>query len=287
MFGHLCWAARERFGVGKLSALLEGYVDGRPWAVVSDAFPAGHLPKPALPDVLIGLEGDPSQRKARRASAWIPAEGWAGPLSDWLAQAAVAPAAEPAIFTQSTINRLTGTTGKGQFAPRRVERLVHQRGMHYDLYCAFDETRTGEDGLLQLLEDIGTAGFGRDATAGLGKFELCGTSEVPWTATPARHFMTLAPCAPDPEVLEPRACFYKPLTRFGRHGNLAAVQGNPYKRPVLFCRTGAALTLKEAGPALVTGRGLGGEAAPLSSSIPATVHQGYAPVVPLNAEWSA
>ena len=56
------------------------------------------------------------------------------------------------------------------------------------------------------------------------------------------HALTLAPCAPAPQALEASACYYQPQTRFGRHGNLAAMGGRPFKRPVIGLRTAAFLT---------------------------------------------
>jgi CRISPR-associated protein Csm4 len=41
LFGQLCWAVRNRHGEERLDTLLDGYTQGQPFAVVSDAFPAG------------------------------------------------------------------------------------------------------------------------------------------------------------------------------------------------------------------------------------------------------
>ena len=46
LFGQLCWAIRERFGEARLTSLLEGYTEANPFLVVSDAFPAGWVPRP-------------------------------------------------------------------------------------------------------------------------------------------------------------------------------------------------------------------------------------------------
>ena len=49
LFGHLCWGIAEAYGEARLRALLDGYCDGNPCLIASDAFPAGHLPLPTLP----------------------------------------------------------------------------------------------------------------------------------------------------------------------------------------------------------------------------------------------
>ncbi len=52
LFGQMCWAFVRLYGEERLADLLEGYVDGRPFAVLSDAFPSGHVPLPTLPNYL-------------------------------------------------------------------------------------------------------------------------------------------------------------------------------------------------------------------------------------------
>lgn len=285
LFGHLCWAALERFGRARLDGLLEGYTEGRPFAVLSDAFPKDYLPRPDVPAAAIGCEWDPDKRKQMRRRNWLPVEKAHLPLSDWLAKSDEVSASETAVLTQNTIHRLTGTTGQGLFAPRQIERIVFREGSRLDLYCVLDEQRMTAAELRQLLVDVGMVGYGRDASAGLGKYAIDDDMAEPqWPRRTSVRWLTLAPCAPDPCALDPARCYYQPLTRFGRHGNLGVRLGKPFKRPVLLLKTGALLTSASPVQWLVHGRGLGGRQEPLSDVIPETVHQGYAPVVPLDAE---
>ena len=41
LFGQLCWTLRHQLGNDTLTSLLEGYTQGQPFAVVSDALPQG------------------------------------------------------------------------------------------------------------------------------------------------------------------------------------------------------------------------------------------------------
>lgn len=284
LFGHLCWAVLERFGRARLSSLLEGYTDGKPFAALSDAFPQGCLPRPAVPDAAIRWQLDPRQRKQMRKRIWLPAAESGLPLSDWLGKAQEANITEMAVLTQNTIHRLTGTTGEGQFAPRQVERIDFAADAKLDVYAVLDEHRLAAEELRQLVEDIGTMGYGRDASSGLGKFTVESIDESRWPRTRSAHWLTLAPCAPEPAALDTARCYYQPVTRFGRHGSLGVRLGKPFKRPLLLLKTGALLSSRTPVEWLVHGRGLGGRAQPLSDVIPETVHQGYAPVVPLNLE---
>lgn len=284
MFGHLCWAVRERHGEARLADLLEGYTKGQPFLAISDGFPADFLPRPTVPDAVLGREVQPEQRKLARQLIWLPAGAAHLPLAAWLAEAQRHDMRETAVITQNTINRITGTTGTQQFAPRQVERDTYLLDARLDMYAVLDEDRLDPASLRQLIEDVGAMGYGRDASTGLGKFAVEAMVEQHWRRTDGRHWLTLAPCAPDVAALAATQCYYQPVTRFGRHGNVGVRLGVPFKRPLLMLNTGALLTAREASPWLLHGRGLGGRAAPLSAVIPDTVHQGYAPVVPLNVE---
>jgi CRISPR-associated protein Csm4 len=71
--------------------------------------------------------------------------------------------------------------------------------------------------------------------------------------------------------------YYQIKTHFGRHGDVAALQ-DPFKRPLLLAKTGAVFSLPEERSALYLGQGIGNS----SRTQAGTVHQGYAPVIPLS-----
>lgn len=284
LFGQLSWAARERFGEARLGELLDGYVDARPFLVVSDGFPSGLLPRPTAPGFALGLAAvDPARRKQARTHRWLPVAGADQPIARWMKELTVSDAIKPLVLTQNTINRYTGTTGEGQFAPRQVDRSFFGAKARINVYAAIDERLTA-DTLRQLLADVGNHGYGRDATTGLGKFEVEQAVEASPPQRASHHWLTLAPCQPNPNELVAEGCFYTPLTRFGRHGNIAALTAQPFKRPLLMIATGALLRSREPAQWAFHGRGLGGSGNPVSSVIPDTVHQGYAPVLPLHLE---
>lgn len=124
LFGDLCWTLAMRRGEPGLTALLDGYTGGRPYAVLSDAFPSGVLPKPTLPDAVAGLgETKASERKALRRRAWLPAGGATLPLAQWLATAVDLSSGMTTVLTQNTINRLTNTTAGMHSHPARWSNL--------------------------------------------------------------------------------------------------------------------------------------------------------------------
>ena len=70
--------------------------------------------------------------------------------------------------------------------------------------------------------------------------------------------------------------FYKPVTYFGRHGNVRALSSVPFKKPLLLAETGAFLTVHAEAPQTMSfaGRGIVGH-----SAYADTVAQGYAPLL--------
>ncbi|MEF8697961.1 MAG: hypothetical protein V5B33_01335 [Candidatus Accumulibacter sp. UW20] len=291
LFGQLCWALREAAGETELCRRLEGYTEGQPWLVVSDGLPAGHLPRPTLPQHFAASSDDPAQRKAARKKRWIPAERTGTALAALLASAVDdecaygGKAPQHAVQTHNTLDRLSGSTGEGVFAPYSVAQSFHAAGQRIDLYLVLDSERSGADEVADLLAAVGSTGFGRDAGVGLGKFTVDGIEPARF-ALPAdgNAWWSLAPCAPQGLGLDGSKSYWRVLTRFGRHGNALALAGKPFKTPVLLAASGAVLTPEEGFTVRpFIGQGIGGNGR-LSRAEAATVQQGYAPVATIALE---
>jgi CRISPR-associated protein Csm4 len=290
LFGQLCWAALNRWGESRLAQLLHGYTEGRPFAVCSDAFPAGHYPRPALPLHRFVTVAD-ADRKAIKRRRWLPVEALGRPVGEWLGvcrtEAEVLASlgskghglAEAHAQPHNSINRLTGTTGKGAFAPYTLAQYWFATGLPLECYLLVDPQRLTAQEAERLLADIGLAGYGRDASIGLGKFTV---EQVRTEALPrqpgANACFTLAPCAPQGLGLKPDRSHYAVFTRFGRHGDRAVHSGRPFKAPVLLADSGALLTPAVLPVPSFIGQGVGGNGT-LSNAIEQTVQQGYAPFI--------
>lgn len=287
LFGQLCWALRLRSGPAALTEALAGYGTGRPFAVISDAMPAGFLPKPDIPPPTpVDDDADWQARKAWGRRRWVPRAAFSSRLIDALSDRLLASPAsfETGLQSHNTINRLTGTTGQGEFAPFQAMRLlVTDANRRVDLVGIVDETRIAPQVFVDLIRDVGLGGFGRDASIGLGLFDLDGVDERAVEVVPAgRPVVTLAPAAFQARSLDPERSHWRVFTRFGRHGG-AAGGGAVFKTPVLLADTGALVTPTRAVAQGFVGRGLGGDGR-LSRRIPETVHQGFAPVIPVDLE---
>ena len=295
-FGQLCWALRNRLGEERLHDLLAGYTEGRPFAVVSDALPAGFLPRPILPAhwYAAAHEGD---RKALKKHVWLPIGAFVEPVELWLPHCMPATelpsgAAASHPHPHNAIDRRSGTTGT-DFAPYTMTRHWYGRpgealaqggdfasvGARLEIRIALDDSRLPVREIEQALRDIGELGFGRDASIGLGRYALLALEEATLPGQRnADAWMTLAPCAPQGLAWRAERSFYTVFTRFGRHGDMGVHSGKPFKNPVLLANTGAVLCPAAFEPRAFVGQGLGGDGT-LSKAIPETVQQGYAPVV--------
>ena len=83
LFGQLCWALRDRLGEHRLRELLQGYTEGRPFAVVSDALPERCWPRPLVPSAMFG-NVDPTERKAMKKRTWLRHGDFPRPVGEWL-----------------------------------------------------------------------------------------------------------------------------------------------------------------------------------------------------------
>lgn len=287
LFGQLCWTLRHQLGNARLNQLLDGYTQGRPFTVLSDALPQGYLPLPSLPSRF--WQHSTVDRKILKKKRWLPQAEIKRPLHEWQAQAhsdteatqaIVGSDASPVIERaqpHNSINRQTGTTGTGQFAPYSQTQHWFHPAMRFHLYVCLDTARLSLDELLQALGTLGATGYGRDASIGLGKFAINTDSEaLPTAPGPHNAWLTLGPCAPQGLGFVAERSYYQPLTRFGRHGDQAVHSGNPFKRPVLLARAGSVFTPDNFTPQQAyIGQGLSN----VSESQPETVQQGYAPVI--------
>lgn len=283
LFGQLAWGLREAFGEARLTELLEGYTAGQPFAVLSGALPHGFVPVPELPSYCWWHAATAQERKLRKALQWLPIEALSRPISEWedLARKSTdltvdgSPFAREVLLTHNSISRLTGTTGEGAFAPFDVSVKRYAKTLTLDVYLDLDETRLTVEEIESALQAVGLFGFGRDASTGAGKFEIVSRKALPSNEA-AQYWLALAAMAPQGCGFDGDRSFYRPITYFGRHGNVRAQEGTPFKKPIIMADRGALLRHPDQAPRQWAGKGISGH-----SAYADTVHQGYAPLLPV------
>ncbi|MCK9263766.1 MAG: hypothetical protein RBR09_13575 [Desulfobulbaceae bacterium] len=138
----------------------------------------------------------------------------------------------------NTINRLTMTTGKGEFAPYSMDNSHYLPGLELVVLAALDEEACGPDGLRKAFSRIGEWGFGRDASTGLGRFAVIRVEEIeiPAYGKDSDACLAIGPCVPEQNFW--REMYFTPFIRFGRHGARMLHTGRPFKNPVVMADEG-------------------------------------------------
>ncbi|HHW20436.1 type III-A CRISPR-associated RAMP protein Csm4 [Thermodesulfovibrio thiophilus] len=144
-------------------------------------------------------------------------------------------------YTQphNTINRLTGTTGEGQFAPYFVDYFMYTPDAELVIFVGLREDISIEQ-LIEVIKKVGETGFGKDASTGFGRFMVIEYKEIDLFSMGSENpnaCYTLAPCVPEKNIFT--KMFFTPFIRFGRHGDILAKSKNPFKNPVIMADEGA------------------------------------------------
>jgi CRISPR-associated protein Csm4 len=190
-----------------------------------------------------------------------------------------------ASFSQShnKINRRSNTTGEEGFAPFVVEQRVFYPETELALFVGIDETVISIEQIGTGLERIGLSGFGKDASTGLGRFELGENDEIKLLqmgSDLANACYTLSPCVPEKDTFTKK--FFTPFTRFGRHGDVLAKSSNPFKNPVIMADEGAIFKPKD--KMIFSKPYIGSAVSNISKAEPKAVTQGYSLYIPVKVE---
>ena len=320
LFGHFCWqVCYDSSLVGlPLDGLLRDY-DTKPPLVFSSAYLVLYwkdvlyyvLRRPALPAEMLkeGInEASYEERKEFKRKKWMllnPEEGIRSfknmtyinehDLSERLKKGltpetkreigekvrAFTPVKQP----HNTINRLTGRTGEDMFAPFVIESLFYLPETELVIFTGIDENRLDIEKVCRVIERIGEVGFGRDASIGMGRFEVCSDPEEidlhsMGSETPNACY-TLGPSVPQKDGFGD--IYAMPFVRFGKHGDVLARSKNPFKNPVIMADEGAVLKVRDKSDIFdkpYIGTSLRG----LSLAFPDTVGQGYSLYIPVKVE---
>jgi len=318
IFGHICWQIyyNEKLIGKSLSILLSDYSTS-PFLIVSSAYPEADnkvfFKRPDLPleSIFNFNEMDRTtvigKRKERKKKIWMEvdinskiaslksqkyfnAEEILIAISNTLPEEKKREIQKKAIDTitkefaqpHNTINRLSGTTGEGQFAPFSVEQLAYLPGVTLSIFIALKEG-ISIDAIVEALRLIGQTGFGKDASTGLGRFEVKGYEEFDFKALGSDEpnaCYTLSPCVPEKDAFA--KAYFTPFTRFGRHGDILAKTGKPFKNPVIMADEGAVFVVNNS--SVFKKPYIGTAVINVSKAEPNAVSQGYSLYIPVKVE---
>ncbi len=258
LFGHLCWIKRYRDGEQALADWLTEQT--RNPLLLSDAFPAGCLPRPLLAPVERGEQGRDEGRKAfierlkrekdQRKRGWITVEDFLA-LRDGLNESCLQkrlidlPGRVRSVRqAHNTIDRHTGTTpdsGGLYFMP---ENWHDDQARQLDVYVRTD---LDADTLRDWFAQLGEHGFGRDASLGRGQFVVEVEAADPRLfAHTGNRLLSLSHGTLSANMAAPR---YKLHTHYGKLGGLYAGGARaPFKYPLTLTRPGMTFSPADDGP---------------------------------------
>lgn len=307
LLGHICWQIAYDKTLFKASVedLIAEY-DRSPFCVVSSGFPVIKnkdsyrflFRTPSIPlDMLFESQlSDVGQlikeRKRFKKKRWMMLDGYNGNLkkAKYFTDKEVLKEFfgienEEIIrefsYVHNTLQRATFSTSTEGFAPYSVNNYCFYPDMLIGIVVCVDKEHL--KALQKAIERIGKMGFGRDASTGLGKFDVVDTISFDtktFGAKKPQALYTLAPSVINPD--EFKDCYFVPFVRHGRHGDVLAKSSNPFKNPVVMLDE-AAVLIPESQKTFqlpYTGKSLKG----LSLSFDKTIHQGHTPYIPVTLE---
>ncbi len=184
----------------------------------------------------------------------------------------------------NTINRLSGTTGTGAFAPYVSDVVFYPPETKLSIFVGIEESEININGVCEVLERIGELGFGKDASIGMGRFELVNDAEEidlrSMGSDSPNACYTLSPCVPQKDVFS--TIYALPFVRFGKHGDVRARAKNPFKNPVIMADEGGVLKVNNND--VFSKPYIGTSLRGLSKIFPDTVGQGYSLYIPVKLE---
>ena len=181
----------------------------------------------------------------------------------------------------NTINRLTGATGKGRFAPFSETSMFYHPDVILTIFAMLDLQATDIERVCVALQRIGSWGFGKDASTGCGRFQLVEHKEIPLPALEsANACYVLAPTVPQKQSFS--RLYFTPFVRFGKHGDVLVRSGNPFKNPVIMADEGAVFVPKDRN--VLTRPYIGRAVGNISKSMPQSICQGYSIYLPFTME---
>jgi CRISPR-associated protein Csm4 len=299
LFGQFCW--QTAYDPDLLSYSLDEAVRSyseRPFAVFSSAFPAlpdggVALKRPDAPlEYFFDFSGMAKEdrigkRKEHKKQKWLVCDK-PGAMADltacrYMQDSDLSDSNPDHLQSHNSINRLTGTTGEG-FAPFSQSVTLYPPGSCLVIFVGVENELLSRESLRIGLERIGTSGFGRDASTGMGKFRITACQEVDLASFGSEQpnaLYTLAPCVPESGIY--RDALFTPFTRFGRHGDRLAISGKPFKNPVIMADEGALLFPVDMAASLER-KYIGTSLTGLSKIQATAVAQGYSLYIPLRLE---
>ena len=228
IFGHLCWAIVREFGEKELDKFLEYYKEGKPLFLISNGFPkeidpqklAIEPPKKISEDYEQALEDFRKERAKKSQPKEI----------------------DDRVLFKNTINRITGTTGKGDGSLYDFYEMYQDEVVIYHRVFGDDQKQSETiDFLNKLWEVIENTGFGKRKSIGYGNFKIESFEKFDF-GSPAKKeadaFVSLSNFVPAKD--DPTDGNWDMFVKYGKLGEeMNYNPTSPFKKPIIFLKAGS------------------------------------------------
>jgi CRISPR-associated protein Csm4 len=207
------------------------YLDEEPKLIVSDMMPLGYVYRPTLPLGCFKEYNDIEvDKKQLRKNKFITIKNL---QKGHLFNSEAIEYETNSLSQHNSIDRMTFATGGETFAPYSLMEKVYFK----ELWMFIMVETSLKEHILALLRQIGSFGFGKDATIGKGHFAL-EIMDNPCIDHQSDYYMSLSPTILHNTTIT--QAWYEPFTRFGKFA-LHHAHENAFKKPTLMADSGAVI----------------------------------------------
>jgi len=245
IFGGLCWAVRHSEGEDSIRAMLEDFRCGRPWFVLSNAYPGDLLPKPLLkvkrlkPETRDGQLLQAREGKRLKKINYLTLEEFRNLVSG---RSGTIESKEKPVFQVASlhnqVNRVCGSTVEGGQLFEQLENYINPLYNYLSVYIKLKDPGLRE-WLLGLFRLLGQIGLGKRKSTGKGSFTVISMEKYDMfeDVTEPNAYLSLSNFIPAPG--DPIDGNYKIFVKYGKLGEEYALSEIPYKRPLLMLLAGS------------------------------------------------
>jgi len=269
IFGHFCWRMKDFLGEEKLLEMLKLYLSGNPVFTISDClFEKNNTLFFSRPFVIKKIDKKEKLTKKEKICNFLIHKTTKSvnlvnveQFNDILAGKSIQikketslPEFEYDLRVSAEIDRNKLSTKEGRlfsYAPKYIKKQKKEEKVNLALLVkVLDENKFDEFKCKEILKDVFEIGFGKKKSSGYGQFEIIDDfseyNEIKEPENP-NGFISLShylPSSSDSIV----DGFYNVNVKYGKLGEELALDGNPFKKPIIFYTPGSCFktdTIKE------------------------------------------
>lgn len=250
IFGGLCWAIKYKEGNDSIRTMLADFRAGRPWFVLSNAYPGELLPKPMMKvketapvthkeQILQAREG-----KRLKKIAYLTPDEFTSCIRG--EKKLINDMEKPIIRVctmHNQINRVFGATKEGGDLYEQEESYVNPHYSHLSVYIKLKEAGL-RDWLVELFHVLGRTGLGKRKSTGKGSFDVVEMKKYNLfdKIKEPNAYLSLSNFVP--AQCDPIEGNYKTMIKYGKLGEEYALSENPFKVPLLMIQAGSVFFVK-------------------------------------------